>query len=44
MITSAPGAIALHEKSVNDMWQRALQGRDAAKCLRGLLGKAELRR
>ncbi len=40
MITSAPDAIALHEKSVNDMWQRALKGRDAAKCLRGLLGRA----
>lgn len=41
MITSAPDAIALHEKSVNDMWQRALKGRDAAKCLRDLLGRAE---
>jgi hypothetical protein len=41
MITSAPDAIALHEKSVNDMWQRALKGRDAAKCLRNLLGRAE---
>ena len=40
MITSAPDAIAMHEKAVNDMWQRALKGRDAAKCLRGLLGKA----
>ena len=41
MITSAPDAIALHEKSVNDMWQRALKGRDAAKCLRGVLETAE---
>ncbi len=40
MITSAPDAIALHEKAVNDMWQRALKGRDAADCLRGLLAKA----
>ncbi len=38
MITSAPDAIALHEKAVDDMWQRALKGRDAANCLRGLLG------
>ncbi len=41
MITSAPDAIALHEKSVNDMWQRALKGREAAESLRGLLAKAE---
>jgi hypothetical protein len=40
MITSAPDAIAMHEKAVNDMWQRALKGRDAAQCLRGLLATA----
>jgi transcriptional regulator with XRE-family HTH domain len=43
MITSAPDAIALHEKAVNDMWQRALKGRDAAECLRGLLANARVR-
>jgi transcriptional regulator with XRE-family HTH domain len=40
MITSAPDAIAMHEKAVNDMWQRALKGREAAQCLRGLLATA----
>jgi transcriptional regulator with XRE-family HTH domain len=39
MITSAPDAISLHDKAVDDMWQRALKGRDAADCLRGLLGR-----
>jgi transcriptional regulator with XRE-family HTH domain len=43
MITSAPDAIALHEKAVNDMWQRALKGRDAAECLRALLANARAR-
>lgn len=39
MITSAPEAIALHEKAVNEMWRGALKGRAAADCLRDLLPK-----
>jgi hypothetical protein len=31
-------------KSVNDVWQHALKGCDAANCLRGLLGEAGPRR
>jgi transcriptional regulator with XRE-family HTH domain len=37
MITSAPDAISLHEKSVNEMWGRALKGPEAAACIRHLL-------
>jgi hypothetical protein len=37
MITSAPDAIALHEKSIDEMWGRALKGQAAAACLRHLL-------
>jgi transcriptional regulator with XRE-family HTH domain len=37
MITSAPDAIALHEQSVNEMWNRALKGQAAADCLRDML-------
>lgn len=37
MITSAPEALALHEKSVADLWRRALKGSAAAAYLRGLL-------
>jgi transcriptional regulator with XRE-family HTH domain len=37
MITSAPDAISLHEKAVDDMWRRALKGSAAANCLRQLL-------
>jgi transcriptional regulator with XRE-family HTH domain len=37
MITSAPDAVALHEKAINDMWIRALKGEAAASCLRHLL-------
>lgn len=33
MITSAPEALALHEKSVEDMWRRALKGPAAAAFL-----------
>jgi len=37
MITSAPDAVVLHEKAINDMWSRALKGEAAANCLRRLL-------
>ncbi|HEY2554620.1 MAG TPA: helix-turn-helix transcriptional regulator, partial [Candidatus Cybelea sp.] len=37
MITSAPEALALHEKAVADLWQRALKGTAAASHLRMLL-------
>src|SRR5262245_49559732 len=37
MITSAPDAVALHEKAISDMWSRAFKGEAAANCLRRLL-------
>jgi hypothetical protein len=37
MITSAPDALTLHQKAINDMWGRALKGQAAANCLRHLL-------
>jgi len=37
MITSAPEAIALHEKAVNEMWRGAKKGAAAAAHLRALL-------
>ena len=37
MITAAPEALALHQKAVGEMWQRALKGAAAAKFLRGLM-------
>jgi transcriptional regulator with XRE-family HTH domain len=37
MITSAPEALTLHERTVQDMWQRALKGEAAAKFMRGLI-------
>ncbi len=37
MITSAPEALALHQKAVNEMWARALKGTAAAKYLRELM-------
>jgi hypothetical protein len=40
MITSAPEAISLHEKSVNEMWRGAIKGAAAAAHLRGLLAPA----
>ncbi|MCU1376903.1 MAG: transcriptional regulator, partial [Actinomycetia bacterium] len=40
MITSAPEAITLHEKSVNEMWRGAIKGAAAAVHLRGLLAPA----
>jgi transcriptional regulator with XRE-family HTH domain len=40
MITSAPEALALHQKAANEMWGRALKGPAAARFLRGLLARA----
>ena len=39
MITSAPEALELHERTVEDMWLRARKGRDAAEFLRGLIDR-----
>jgi transcriptional regulator with XRE-family HTH domain len=39
MITSAPEALALHEKMAKDLWQRALKGPAAVRLMRGLLDK-----
>jgi hypothetical protein len=39
MITSAPEALALHQKAAEEMWRRALKGAAAARFLRGLLAK-----
>jgi len=39
MITSAPEAVELHEKTVNNMWRRAHKGKNAAKFMRELMKK-----
>jgi hypothetical protein len=39
MITSAPGALALHEKTAHDMWRRAQKGPAAAKFLRDMMAR-----
>ncbi len=39
MITSAPEALALHEKAVEDMWRRALKGPAAATFMRDLMAR-----
>jgi transcriptional regulator with XRE-family HTH domain len=39
MITAAPEALELHQKSVEEMWQRALKSATAAKFLRDLMAK-----
>ena len=39
MITSAPEALALHEKMAKELWQRALKGGAAARLLRELMRK-----
>jgi transcriptional regulator with XRE-family HTH domain len=38
MITSAPEALALHEKAVNEMWRLALKGETATRLLRKMVG------
>jgi transcriptional regulator with XRE-family HTH domain len=39
MITGAPEALELHQRSVTEMWQRALKAAPAAKFLRELMAK-----
>ena len=39
MITSAPEALSLHEKTVEDMWRRALKGVAAGEFMRNLIAK-----
>ena len=39
MITSAPEALALHQRTVQDLWYRALRGADAANFLRQLIAR-----
>ncbi len=43
MITSAPEALALHEKMAKDLWQRALKGAAAVKLMRDLLARTHQR-
>jgi len=37
MITSAPEALALHEKMAKELWQRALKGPAAVQFMRDLM-------
>ncbi len=39
MITSAPEALELHERTVKDLWRRALRGSEAAKFMRQLIAR-----
>jgi transcriptional regulator with XRE-family HTH domain len=41
MITSAPEALALHEKMAKELWQRALKGAAAVRLMRSLLEQYE---
>lgn len=41
MITSAPEALVLHEKTAHDMWRRAQKGAAAAKYLRDMMARQE---
>lgn len=41
MITGTEEAVTLHEKVVDEMWQRAIKGRDAATYLRNLIASVE---
>ncbi|MDB5363255.1 MAG: transcriptional regulator [Rhodospirillales bacterium] len=42
MITSAPEALALHHKVVNEMWKRSLKGTEAVRFLRDLLDATDI--
>jgi transcriptional regulator with XRE-family HTH domain len=42
MITSAPEALALHEKMAKELWHRALKGAAAVKFMRELVDRQEL--
>jgi len=39
MITSAPEALSLHQKAVQEMWRRAIKGPGAARYLRNLIAE-----
>ena len=39
MITSAPEALALHERTAEELWRRALKGRDAAAFAREMVAR-----
>ena len=39
MITSAPEALALHEKMAKELWQRALKGAAAVRLMRSIMDK-----
>jgi transcriptional regulator with XRE-family HTH domain len=39
MITSAPEALALHEKMARDLWRRAQKGAAAVRLMRDMIGK-----
>jgi transcriptional regulator with XRE-family HTH domain len=39
LITPAPEAVKLHQKAVEDMWQRAMRGAEATKYLRNVLAR-----
>ncbi|NKB21499.1 MAG: helix-turn-helix domain-containing protein [Alphaproteobacteria bacterium] len=39
MITSAPEALELHERTVQDLWRRALRGAEAANFMRQLIAR-----
>jgi hypothetical protein len=41
MITSAPEALALHEKMAKELWQRALKGQAAVAFMRDQLTRTE---
>jgi transcriptional regulator with XRE-family HTH domain len=41
MITSAPEALTLHRRMINELWKRSLKGQDAAQFLRHLLDTSE---
>lgn len=41
MITAAPEALALHQKSAEEMWRRALKGTAAARFMRDLIRRHE---
>jgi transcriptional regulator with XRE-family HTH domain len=41
MITSAPEALALHEKMARELWASALKGPAAVRAMRAMMGKAE---
>ena len=39
MITATPEALVLHERTVQDLWRRALRGAEAAKFMRQLIAR-----